>query len=295
MELGAWRIKAGSSGDDAARVLFPPVVGRPRHQGVMVGMGQKDKYVGDEAMSKRGILTLKNPFESSVRKPSLHRKIVGPPIPSGGAESTELYNEVEAREIRSIIMESMEDFESADDSLGQEYEMLDMCGYSATDLGVEDTIETKKLFRSSSLLNGVDQSSVEDNEPVLGSSLAALQLPIKTSSDSKEQSGMITLLQSAALLQDSPLSDYLDEDILSEEDYGPSIVHRKVFGFSPVNLDGLISDDEEKEMDEIPKLHPPLHDALDAAMMEEIEEKVLSEEITMQRKSSKVFDLFHYL
>jgi actin len=66
LDIGSFNIKAGFSGEDAPKVVLPSLLGRPKHPGVMVGMDQKDFYVGVEAISKKHLLNLSNPISDGV-------------------------------------------------------------------------------------------------------------------------------------------------------------------------------------------------------------------------------------
>lgn len=66
IDNGSGMCKAGFASEDAPRAVFPCIVGRPKHPDVMVGMQQHDSYVGDAALVRRGVLSIRYPIEHGI-------------------------------------------------------------------------------------------------------------------------------------------------------------------------------------------------------------------------------------
>jgi actin, other eukaryote len=66
IDNGSGRCKTGIAGEDSPKAVFPAVIGTPKQKGIMVGSGQKDEYVGDAAMARRGVLLIKYPLEHGI-------------------------------------------------------------------------------------------------------------------------------------------------------------------------------------------------------------------------------------
>ncbi len=68
VDNGSGLMKAGFSGEDAPRCIFPNIVGRPKNLTDEVGDESKEEYFGDEAQQNGGILELSYPIEHGIIK-----------------------------------------------------------------------------------------------------------------------------------------------------------------------------------------------------------------------------------
>ncbi|OMJ71165.1 hypothetical protein SteCoe_30709 [Stentor coeruleus] len=66
IDNGSDTCKAGFSGEDEPRAVFPNIVGRPYMPGIIMGTNEKEVYIGYEAQAKRGVLNIKCPIEHGI-------------------------------------------------------------------------------------------------------------------------------------------------------------------------------------------------------------------------------------
>ena len=63
IDMGSGLVKVGFSGEDGPRNIFNSIVGIPKMAGLKVGMEQKERYVGDEAISNLDIMNFFPPVQ----------------------------------------------------------------------------------------------------------------------------------------------------------------------------------------------------------------------------------------
>ncbi|XP_063298710.1 actin, cytoskeletal 1A-like isoform X11 [Pelobates fuscus] len=66
IDNGSGFIKFGFSGEENPRFVYSNLVGRSKYKPFIVGAGQRDYYIGENAQVRRGILSLNYPVEHGV-------------------------------------------------------------------------------------------------------------------------------------------------------------------------------------------------------------------------------------
>lgn len=61
IDIGSGSLKAGFASDDAPKHNIPMVMGKPKSKGALIGMDQKEWYIGNEALSKKALLEFHEP------------------------------------------------------------------------------------------------------------------------------------------------------------------------------------------------------------------------------------------
>jgi len=68
LDNGSFYSKIGFAGEDQPRSDFPCLIGRPRYQSVMSKSSSEEYFIGSDAQSRRGMLSLNYPIENGVVK-----------------------------------------------------------------------------------------------------------------------------------------------------------------------------------------------------------------------------------
>lgn len=62
LDNGSGIFKAGFAEDFNCSVTFPTIIGTPKNSDLIIGMDQKEFFVGNEAQSKRNLLNISHPI-----------------------------------------------------------------------------------------------------------------------------------------------------------------------------------------------------------------------------------------
>ena len=65
IDNGSGMIKAGIAGEEAPKAYYPSLVGVPKYEGIP-GADNQDIYIGQDALAKKGLLTLSYPLKNGI-------------------------------------------------------------------------------------------------------------------------------------------------------------------------------------------------------------------------------------